>query len=365
MAAEVRILQLITDRDRRGAQVFALDLAAGLRALGSSVETVALGPGTHGDLLQVRALGDRRLGFRTLQELRRTARRYDVVVAHGSSTLPASALALIGKGVPIVYRQISDPEFWAASWPRRLRVATCLRRMKAIVALSADTSTTVKRHYWLRARPAVTVIPNAVPDERFRRPTLDERTEARRSLGLPADCEAILFIGALTPEKGVDDAITASAELPSTVLLVVGDGPQRQELEALASRRMPGRSFFVGSLEDPRAAYWSADLLVFPSRGGDSMPAVLIEAGLCGLASVTTDVGAIADVVDHGGTGLVLPPGDTDAIASAVAKLMGDPARRSAMGAAAAARCSARFTIAHTAPEWLDLLKNLTVRSAG
>src|SRR5438270_5385375 len=125
--APLKVLQLITDRDRRGAQVFALNLAVGLRALGSTVETVALGPGAHGDLLPVRVLGTRRFGFRTLNELRRTARHYDVVVAHGSSTLPASALALIGANVPIVYRQISDPTFWASSWLRRLRVAAFLR----------------------------------------------------------------------------------------------------------------------------------------------------------------------------------------------------------------------------------------------
>src|SRR5947208_34343 len=153
MRLDMRILQLITDRDRRGAQVFALDLADGLRGLGSTVETVALAPGTHGDLLPVRALGRRRLGFDTLRELRRTASRFDVVVAHGSSTLPASALALIGLPVPIAYRQISDPTFWAASLWRRLRVAAFLRRVQAVVALSAEASTTLTRHHWLLARP--------------------------------------------------------------------------------------------------------------------------------------------------------------------------------------------------------------------
>ena len=67
----LRILQLITDRERRGAQVFALDLAVRLRASEAEVETVALVPGVHGDLLPVRALGTRRLGWRTLKELRR------------------------------------------------------------------------------------------------------------------------------------------------------------------------------------------------------------------------------------------------------------------------------------------------------
>lgn len=359
----LRVLQLITDRDRRGAQVFALDLAAGLHALGSTVETVALRPGRHGDLLPVRALGARRFGFRALRELRRTAHGYDVVIAHGSSTLPASVLALIGMSVPIVYRQISDPTFWAASWGRRLRVAAFLRRMKAVVALSTGTSATLRRHYWLRTHPPVTVIPNAVPEERFRPPTPQERARARTALGVPVDSDVLLFIGALAPEKGVDVAITAAARLPATVLLVVGDGPQRPELEAWASRHMPRRCFFVGSLDDPRAAYWAADLLVFPSRS-EAMPAVPIEAGLCGLACVATDVGVVRELIDDGVTGLVIPLGDVEAVSSAVSTLMGDAARRWAMGVAAANRCSERFTIARTAPTWLDLLRNLVQRPA-
>ena len=358
VAGRPRILQLISDRDRRGAQVFALELAVGLRQLGSTVETVALAPGAHGDLLPVPALGSRRLGLRTLRALRYLARRYDVVVAHGSSTLPASVLALVGMRVPIVYRQISDPKIWASSWSRRIRVAAFLRRMSAVVALSADTSTSLKSHYWIRARPPMAVIPNAVPDEGFRPPTPQERAEARSVLGLPVDADVILSIGALAPEKAVDRAIIASARLPTVLLLVVGDGPQRHELEALALRCMPDRCFFVGAMGDPRVAYWSADLLLLPSRS-EAMPAVLIEAGLCGLASVTTDVGAVREVIDHGATGLVVPVGDDEAITTAASALMNDAATRAAMGASAAERCSDRFTIARTAPTWLDLLLSL------
>jgi glycosyltransferase involved in cell wall biosynthesis len=354
----VRILQLISDRDRRGAQVFALDLARGLRQLGPTVETVALARGTYGDLLPVRALGSRRFGLLTLKELRGTARNFDVVVAHGSSTLPASALALVGTKVPVVYRQISDPKIWASSWRRRLRVAALLRRMKAIVALSPAMSMSLKSHYWIRARPPIAVIPNAVPGERFRPPTPEERAEARSALGIPRDADVILSIGALAPEKAVDLAIMACARVPTALLLVVGDGAERPELEALALRCLPNRCFFVGSIDDPCLAYWSADVLLLPSRS-EAMPAVLIEAGLCGLASVSTDVGAVREVIDHGATGLVVPAGDSQAMATAVSALMNDAAKRAAMGVAAAERCSERFTIARTASTWLDLLSSL------
>jgi glycosyltransferase involved in cell wall biosynthesis len=229
--------------------------------------------------------------------------------------------------------------------------------MTAVVALSTGTSTSLKHHYWLRGRPPITVIPNAVSQERFRPPAPQERADARTGLGVPVGSDVVLFIGALAPEKAVDDAIVATAKLREAILLVVGDGPQRSELEALASDRLPGRCFFVGTLDDPRAAYWAADILLLPSRS-ESMPAVLIEAGLCGLASVTTDAGEITEIIEHGVTGLVSPVGDNQAISSALSQLMNDSARRSAMGLAAAGRCR-RFTIGRTAPIWLELLSAL------
>jgi glycosyltransferase involved in cell wall biosynthesis len=276
--------------------------------------------------------------------------------------LPASALALIGTGRPIVYRQISDPEVWAASWPRRIRSAALLRRMDAVVALSAASSVTLKRHYWLHARPVVAVIPNAVPEGRFRPPSADERVEARRGLGLPDDAQVIVVVGALVAEKGIDFAIEASAQLPAAVLLVVGDGPDRPALQALAARRMPDRCLFVGALDDPRVAYWSGDVFVSPSLT-EVMPAVLIEAGLCGLASVATDVGAVREVVEDQTTGLVVPSRNSEALVSAISLLMTDPSRRLEMGTAAAKRCSSRFTIAPVALMWLDLL--YCVRTVG
>lgn len=362
MTDTLNVLQLITDRDRRGAQVFALDLAVELRKLGAAVETVALEPGTHGDLLPVRAVGSRRLGLGTLRELRRIAAGYDVVVAHGSSTLPASVFALTGRRLPVVYRQISDPEVWARSWRRRVRGAAFLRRVGAVVALSQVTAQTLRRHYWLRSRPAVIVIPNAVPEERFRPPTPEERADARKSFGIPGDAEVIVCVGALSAEKGVDLAIQASADLPAAFLIIVGDGPKRLELEGLVSRRMPQRCVFAGALTDPQMAYWSADVLVLPSLS-EAMPAVLIEAGLCGLASVATDVGAIREVVDDGTTGLVVPSGDASAIGSAMSALMSDRSRRLAMGAAALERCSASFTMGQVAPLWLELLARQAMRT--
>jgi glycosyltransferase involved in cell wall biosynthesis len=350
-------LHLVTDRDRRGAQVHAMDLAAGLEQWGQDTEVVALAPGQHGDLLDIEALGPWRRSPATLRELRQRAAGVDVVVAHGSATLSACVLGLAGISTPFVYRQISDPLFWAGSLARRSRVGAMIRRASRVVALSDGVGEVFARHYRL-GRDRFVTIPNAVPDELWWMASAEERITARRTFGVDPDDIVVVYLGALVPEKGVADAVRAVASLEATTLLVVGDGPDRADLERLADS-CGAKTRFTGPTDQPRTALHAADLLVLATQGGDSMPAVLIEAGLCGLPSVTTPVGAIEDVVIDEVTGRVVPVGDEGALAEAVARLVADDRRRSRLGAAARERCLSMFTIDAVTPRWGDLLENV------
>src|SRR5215469_13707106 len=128
------VLQVITDTDRRGAQVFAMDLHAALTRRGDRVRTVALAPGRTGGL-DVPVLGRRRLSLGTLRRLTTEARSAQVLVAHGSTTLPACAVVSAFSRTPFVYRQISDSLYWARSAGRRWRVRVELTRAARTVAL--------------------------------------------------------------------------------------------------------------------------------------------------------------------------------------------------------------------------------------
>jgi glycosyltransferase involved in cell wall biosynthesis len=285
----VRILQVITDTDRRGAQVFALDLGEEPGRLGHVVTTVALTPGSRRDRVDVRVLGDRARAPRTLLALHHAIGGADVTIAHGSSTLLACGLARLGTRRPFVYRQISDSRFWAPSLLRRGRVRQYLRTPRLIVALSQGAADTLVDY--LKVPPErIVVMPNGVPQSRFRPPTAYERRSARRRFGLPDEGFVVLFIGALVPEKGADVAIRSMQGVDGR-LLIVGDGPERERLRQLAARLVPEQVRFVPGLDDVLPAYHSADVLVLPSLGGDSMPAVIIEAAYCGVASIATDVG--------------------------------------------------------------------------
>ena len=129
----LRLLQVVTDTDRRGAQVFATDLHGALASLGHEVQTVALCAGRSGGL-DVDVLGPTRRSLTTHRRLRHESTDVDVVIAHGSTTLPVSAIALAGTSTPFVYRQISDTAFWAPDRFRQTWVRIAMGRAAAAAA---------------------------------------------------------------------------------------------------------------------------------------------------------------------------------------------------------------------------------------
>ena len=353
-----RVLQVVTDTDRRGAQVFASDLDAALARRGIDVRTVALAPGRVGGL-DLPVLGPSRRSLTTLRALRREIQGVDVVVGHGSTTLPLGAIVTFGTGTPFVYRQISDSRFWAPSGLRRLRVRLAMRRCDAIVALWSGAAVTLREHFGVdRAR--IHVVPNGVPSDEHRPTPLPARAAARRALGLDPDRPTLLAIGALVPEKGVDLVVRTLAGVPDAQLVVAGDGPERRSLETLARTVAADRVVFTGLVGDTGDAYAAADLVVLASRGGDSMPAVLIEAGLRALPAVSTDVAAIPEVVLNGVTGRVVPVDDPGALNEAVRSLVESPASRESFGAAAREWCLGRYDIEVVAAQWARVLDDVT-----
>lgn len=356
----MRILQVVSDTDRRGAQVFATDLEAALRARGHDVQTVALARGLAGGT-PIEPLAGRWPSVAALRALRVGMALAEVTIAHGSSTGPACALAGLGPGRPFVYRQIGDSRYWAPTPARRRRVRATVGRARVVVALSEFNRAQLVDWIGLRASRIV-VVPNGAPAARFAPATAHRRRAARDALGLP-DAPTMLFVGALVPLKRVDLAIRTVRRIPDAHLVVAGAGPERERLEELAGEEAPGRVSFVGVADDTVPLYHAADLLVLPSEGGEAMPGVLVEAGLCGLAVVSTRVGAIPEVVLDGRTGHLVAPGDEHGFAGAVERLVADPGTRAAMGDAARAHCLEHYEIGRVAARWEAVLTEVLGRA--
>lgn len=159
-----------------------------------------------------------------------------------------------------------------------------------------------------------------------------DRECERRALGLGPGPE-LLFVGDLTGDKGIRELLEALDELArrglAVRLQVAGEGPLARELEQRAAR--PGdvpRVRRLGSLPASELARWyrGVDLLVLPSRA-EGTPLVVMEALSSGLPVVASRVGGIPDLVDDGRTGLLVPPGDSRALARALEEVLADPER--------------------------------------
>lgn len=169
--------------------------------------------------------------------------------------------------------------------------------------------------------------------------------------GAERDPTRLLFVGTLTRGKGVDVLLDALVRLPAPVhLVVVGHGPQELELHAHAvALGLAPRVTFAGRADDAALAehYRRAACLVLPSRAPETFGLVGVEAMSHGLPVVATALGGTAEWLEPERTGLAVPPDDPGALAVALARLLGDPARATALGRAGQDLWARRFRPEH------------------
>ena len=158
------------------------------------------------------------------------------------------------------------------------------------------------------------------------------------------------------PEKGVEDVVRAVGQNGNVFLVIAGDGPDRSRLEEIVEAGPTDRVRFVGTVAEPMSVYCGVDVVVLASRGGDSMPASLIEAGFCALPAISTPVGSIEEIVVNDGTGVIVPASSVAHLAAAFEDLRLNPALRSRLGRDAARRCADHFEIGVVADRWLEVL---------
>jgi glycosyltransferase involved in cell wall biosynthesis len=188
-----------------------------------------------------------------------------------------------------------------------------------------------------RSRPASTPTVSAPPEQKL---------AARARLDLPADAILIGIVATLRSWKGHADLIDAFAQLalPNLRLVIVGDGPQRQNLETrIAEAGLGDRARLVGHHDDVLPWLSAFDMFALPSYANEGVPQALIQAMSAGLPCVTTDIGAIPEIALPDRTALVVPPRDIAALATAIGKLAGDPDLRARLGGEARRHVEARF----------------------
>lgn len=196
----------------------------------------------------------------------------------------------------------------------------------------------------------------------------DEALAALRAqLALPTDAEVVLFTGRIIGDKGVRELVEASRALartrPGLVVLLAG-APDPGNPSSLSAREVAALNVpplrVLGEREDVRELLALADVVVNPSYR-EGLPRANLEAAAMQRPVVTCDVRGCRQTVDHGETGLLVPPRDAGALADAIAALLDDPARRRSMGARGRVWVAQRFGVEQVAEDLSILYRRLLV----
>ena len=361
-ASGPRVLQLITLSDWGGAQQCVLSLARGLR----DHYDMTVACGSDGPLVdRLRREGIRVIevpslvrtprflsDIKTLWTLARVmhAERFALVHCHSTKAGLLGRIAARIAGVPAVLFTAHGWQF-AGEWPAVMRLAMVVsewvtgRLSTAIVCVSHyDRVLALKMH--LAAPDRMVVVHNGVDPS----PWLGN--------GLPPDpqdcarpCTAVM-VGRLTVQKDPATLLAAWRAVPRPHrLILVGDGPLLPDLMAQVRRDgLEERVTFMASTTDIPALLRTADVFVLSSRW-EGLPLAIIEAMMSGLPVVGTRVGGVAEVMVDGETGLLVPPKDPEALASALNRLLEDAGLRRQMGEAGRRRALDRFTEARMLAE--------------
>jgi glycosyltransferase involved in cell wall biosynthesis len=249
------------------------------------------------------------------------------VKIHGSTVIPALAGSLLGR-VEL---------HWMRHWAERVMV---LNEEMVQEALAQDIP-----------RETICYMPNPIDVDEFRPAAKEQRQQLRQRFGFGVDTPVLLYVGRLSPEKGVDWLLQSFARARSRcgncMLALLGDGPIRAQLEARA--RELGLSAeaarFLGRVpaDDVPQYLQAADAfaLVSPNEG---FSCALAEAMAVGLPAVVSAIPANVQLVRDGVHGYTAPAGDVDATADAIARLMEDATQRRSMGEAARALVETNFS---------------------
>jgi glycosyltransferase involved in cell wall biosynthesis len=247
------------------------------------------------------------------------------------------ALANLFAGVRHVHTEDGfGPEEAVRQLPRRVWLRRLALRRSNIVVPS-QTLYRIATELWRLPKHRLHYIPNGIDLERF---------------GAQAGCRAAgdrpLVVGtvaALRSEKNLGRLLRAFALLPADPrirLIIVGDGPQRQELQAQAQHLgIAHRTRFTGHCAEPQHAYATFDIFAL-SSDTEQMPLSVVEAMAAGLPIVATDVGDVRAMVADANHDFVVPR-DEASVSAALATLLADPVRRAAIGAANRERALHRY----------------------
>jgi glycosyltransferase involved in cell wall biosynthesis len=261
---------------------------------------------------------------RRLREAIRQA-RVDLVHAHAARAHAAAAIALVGLPAPpplVVTRRVDFP-VGRTPWSRWQ-----YRRCDHLIAISEGVRRVLVAGGVDPER--VTVVPSGIDLDKFR--GVEPLADLRSRFGFPEDALVVGNVAALAPHKAQRVLVAAAAKVierePRARFLVVGEGRERARIErAIREHRLEGRVVLAGFRHDVLRILLALDLFVLSSVL-EGLGTSLLDALLAGVPVVATRTGGIPEAIRHEETGLLVPPGDPEALARGILRMLRDRALR-------------------------------------
>lgn len=337
--AEVVVFQLAEELRRRGHVVVPVGPANGFGWLSGKFRAAGVEPATF----TLR----RPLDWGCVRGLRQLFRERKVDVAHTHEFTMAvyGAMAAKLERLPHVTTMHGNQGMTRA-WRRRVALRWAFRNSRAAVAVSWATKQQLDADLGL-APGVLGVVHNGIPVR------AGDPGPVRRELGVLPGELLILAVGNLDPRKGHIVLLRALARLEAEGLgvrwrlAIVGGrgGPEREQLESFAAEHgFADRLHILLNRDDVPSLQAAADVFCMPSLW-EGLPLALLEAMFASTAIVASDTSGIPEAITSGREGLLVPPGDDAALAAALGRVLGSPAERERLAAAALRRARAEFTI--------------------
>jgi glycosyltransferase involved in cell wall biosynthesis len=358
-----------------------VELLPRLPAFGIEPTVVVFSPSARDEQFRARgvsvelARGDQ-LGSR-LGAIRSVFRRCSPDVVQLSDQKPGwhlpTRLAGLLAGIPLLTSLTNYPAAVSPDYSARRRVLvtvddwTTLRLTQHFHAVSHAVKASWVHTRAIRA-DRITVVERGRDRQRLGFPSQERRAAARAALGIAPQAKVLLTVGRQAVEKGqiylVDAFERVATRWPEAQLLIAGDpSTETVELQARrAARGTPDRIRLLGQRDDVPDLLAASDVFVFPSLR-EGFGGAMVEAMAMGLPVVASDIGPLREIVDHGRSGLLVPPRDSGALAEAIQRILGAPALGASLGAQGRRRFEARYTIERCVPRMATLYRHVASRA--
>lgn len=341
----MKIIQLVTSRKFRGAEISAKLLSEKLISFGHQVWFVGLYSDEHEDLLAVNDgvnidLGKRKKGgldFNLLFQLKKLFETVqpDIIQANGSDTFKYAVLGLLGNKKPkLVYRNISIMSHWVRDrWLIKSFYKLLAKRVDRFVSVGELASSDLQGLLGLPNHHSI-VIKRGIITESI------EETEARSVLEEKYSIQSKDFLaiqlGSLSKEKNIDFSLELICRLNAKnidiKLLIVGGGPEKERLQIKAKElKIDHAVTFTGNVNNPQNFLAGADLLLITSEI-EGVPGVVIEAAYHKTPAIGVNVGGVKEVIIHEETGILIDTHSINLFEEYIDKLVSNKSKLLALG---------------------------------